>query len=107
MNITFTCPHCAQDVRLDVPADAERVGLPRLPEPIRLPAGAIEGSRLARCLVCPSTDLFVRKDFPQRLGVGLVVLGVVGSSIAWGYGHADRRRLPSCSRRRCWTWFCT
>jgi thymidylate kinase len=27
----------------------------------------------------------VRKDFPQRVGVALVALGVVGSSIAWAY----------------------
>jgi hypothetical protein len=27
--------------------------------------------------------LFARKDFPQRLGVALVILGFVGSSIAW------------------------
>jgi hypothetical protein len=33
--------------------------------------------------VCPSTDLFARKDFPQRIGVMLVVLGFVGSSVAW------------------------
>ena len=25
----------------------------------------------------------MRKDFPQRLGVALVILGFVGSSIAW------------------------
>ncbi len=87
MNITFTCPHCFEDVRLDVPADAGQLTCPNCETPIRLPAGAIVGSRLTRCLVCPSVDLFVRKDFPQRLGVGLVVLGVVGSSIAWGYGH--------------------
>ena len=29
------------------------------------------------------TDLFVRKDFPQRLGVLLVVVGLIGSTIAW------------------------
>jgi hypothetical protein len=39
-----------------------------------------------RCLACPSTELFVRKDFPQRLGVGIVVAGFVGSSVAW-YQH--------------------
>ncbi len=42
---------------------------------------------MSRCLVCPSTDLFVRKDFPQRLGVGIVIVGIVGSSIAWGYTY--------------------
>ncbi len=29
----------------------------------------------------------MRKDFPQRVGVALVAIGVVGSSIAWY--HAD------------------
>jgi hypothetical protein len=33
--------------------------------------------------VCPSSELFARKDFPQRLGVALVIIGFVGSSIAW------------------------
>jgi hypothetical protein len=86
MNITFTCPHCARDVRLDVPEHGGALVCPECHEPTRLPAGAIEGSRLSRCLVCPSVDLFVRKDFPQRLGVGLVMVGVVGSSICWGFG---------------------
>ena len=54
---------------------------------IAVPAGAVEPERVTRCLVCPSTDLFVRKDFPQRLGVTLVAIGIVGSSIAWGYGQ--------------------
>lgn len=38
---------------------------------------------LKQCLVCGSQDLFVRKDFPQRLGVGIVVVGFIASSIAW------------------------
>ncbi len=42
---------------------------------------------MQRCLVCPSTDLFVRKDFPQRVGVLIVTVGIIGSSIAWY--HAD------------------
>ncbi len=46
---------------------------------------ALDGERLSRCLVCPSSDLFVRKDFPQRLGVGIVTLGIVASCVAWGY----------------------
>jgi hypothetical protein len=35
------------------------------------------------CLMCPSRELFVRKDFPQRLGVAIVVLGFAASSVAW------------------------
>ena len=49
------------------------------------PASAVADKRITRCLVCPSTELFVRKDFPQRLGVGLVILGFSASSFAWAY----------------------
>jgi monovalent cation:H+ antiporter-2, CPA2 family len=37
---------------------------------------ACRDGRLTRCIVCPSVDLFVRKDFPQRVGVGLVAIGL-------------------------------
>lgn len=63
----LACPHCGD--ALEVPADAFVAGPPR---------------RLGRCLVCPSGDLFLRKDFPQRLGVGIVVVGLLASCVAWG-----------------------
>ena len=87
MNITFSCPRCQQGVRTDVQPTDANLDCPHCRQSITVPSGAFEGDQLCRCLVCPSTDLFVRKDFPQRLGVGLVVLGIVGSSIAWGYSH--------------------
>jgi hypothetical protein len=59
----LTCPHCAQQ--------------------IAVASGSIESGQIRRCLVCPSTELFLRKDFPQRLGAALVILGFIGSSIAW------------------------
>jgi hypothetical protein len=34
--------------------------------------------------VCPSSELFARKDFPQRLGVGIVVVGFAASCVTWG-----------------------
>jgi hypothetical protein len=43
------------------------------------------GEELSRCVVCPSEELYVRKDFPQRLGVAIVVLGIALSSITWYY----------------------
>jgi hypothetical protein len=40
---------------------------------------------VARCLVCPSTDLFVRKDFSQALGITIIVIGFALSTVAWYY----------------------
>ena len=85
MNVTFSCPLCHQDARTDVTPGDDALVCPECHEAIKLPADAFDGDHLCRCLVCPSTDLFVRKDFPQRLGVGIVALGIVGSSVAWGY----------------------
>jgi len=36
-----------------------------------------------RCLVCGCDDLWRQKDFPQRLGVAMVALGAVLSTIAF------------------------
>ena len=87
MNVTYACPSCDQGVRIHFDADTPTLDCPYCQSKITITKDAIEQNRVKRCLVCPSNDLFVRKDFPQRLGVGLVVIGIIGSSIAWY--HAD------------------
>jgi hypothetical protein len=83
MNVSFACPLCEQPARAEVPEGAQSLKCPACTGEIRLPAGAYVGGELQRCVVCPSTDLFVRKDFPQRLGVAIVTLGFVVSCITW------------------------
>ena len=87
MNVTYACPSCDEGVRIHFDADTESLDCPHCQGKITIDPSALDGQRVKRCLVCPSTDLFVRKDFPQRLGIGLVVIGIVGSSIAWH--HSD------------------
>jgi hypothetical protein len=47
--------------------------------------GSGDGSRLSpeSCLVCGCDDLWRQKDFPPRLGLTLVGLGALLSTIAW------------------------
>jgi hypothetical protein len=87
MNVTFACPKCEAASRCEIDADPAELTCPRCGVDIHTPPDAFDGQRLEQCLVCSSRDLFVRKDFPQRLGVGLVALGIVGSSFAWAYSH--------------------
>jgi hypothetical protein len=87
MNVTFACPLCQAVSRVEFSDATRAIGCPHCGTQIEIPGSAVEPNRVARCLVCPSTDLFVRKDFPQRIGVALVAIGIVGSSIAWAYGH--------------------
>ena len=87
MNATFSCPACQAGVRQQFDASTAALRCPACSQEIKAPPGAVEGRRVTRCLVCPSTDLFVRKDFPQRVGVLIVAVGIVGSSIAWYYAN--------------------
>ena len=87
INVTFRCPHCQQPTCVALEADDASLECGLCGKRTQIPADARDAAPLARCLVCPSRDLYVRKDFPQRLGVAMVVAGIVGSSIAWGYSR--------------------
>jgi hypothetical protein len=87
MIVSFFCPHCDQATRSDVVSAQTTLQCSHCDQSIAIPTDAFDDQQLRRCIVCPSTDLFVRKDFPQRLGVAIVVLGIVGSSITWAYTY--------------------
>jgi hypothetical protein len=85
MNVTFACPKCAASSRVEVPSDATALVCPQCAVELKIPPGTLADGGVSRCLACPSTDLFVRKDFPQRLGVAIVVLGFAASCVTWHY----------------------
>jgi hypothetical protein len=85
MNLTFACPQCEQPARVDVPPDAALLTCSHCQTTVTLPSRSFEDGELQRCLVCPSRDIYLRKDFPQRLGVLIVVAGFVASSVTWAY----------------------
>jgi phage FluMu protein Com len=85
MNVTFRCPHCDQISRAEFQAATTEIACPACRATWPIPDGAVTDATVTRCLVCPSTELFVRKDFSQKLGVTIVVLGIVISSIFWFY----------------------
>lgn len=99
MRITYACPSCASTVASDGVERAATLVCPRCAAAVEVPTGAIvwagpagepvaagDGEpRLRRCLVCPCTELFSRKDFPQRLGVGIVVAGFAASCVTWAW----------------------
>ncbi len=99
MRITYACPSCDATVSLGGVETARSLVCPRCGTEVTVPADAVtwtnaaggqaqpgEGiASLRRCMVCPSTELFVRKDFPQRLGVAIVVVGLAASCVTWAW----------------------
>ena len=86
MQITYSCHQCdATCVADDVTESTTQLTCASCRQEIELPReGFVEGF-LHRCLVCPCRELFVRKDFNQRLGVTVIVLGFLLSTVAWAY----------------------
>ena len=90
MRITYACPGCDATVTQADAESARGLECPRCGAITEPPAGAVEATVagppvLRRCLVCPSTELFARKDFPQRIGVAIVVVGFVASCVTWAW----------------------
>ena len=87
MRITYACPSCRATVTIDKVESTGSLECPACRAAVPVPAEGVGGDpgqpRLLRCLVCPSAELFVRKDFPQRVGLAIVVTGLAASCVAW------------------------
>lgn len=80
--LKFVCPRCQLRVRQRVePGQSfkcESCGWSRT-----CSADDFQQGQPAHCLVCGCTDLWRQKDFPQRLGLLMVGMGIVLSTIAY------------------------
>ena len=86
LNITYSCPECNAICRRDDVSAQTELACDHCQSTIRLTQRAAPAGELKKCLVCPSDELFIRKDFPQRLGVLIVSIGFLASCVAW-YFH--------------------
>jgi hypothetical protein len=82
VNIRLTCPQCSCPGRLETPAPAawtcpECDHLLRLADPAPPPA-------LPSCAVCGNPELYRKKDFPHALGLGILTLACLASTITYG-----------------------
>lgn len=84
MNVTFRCPHCDQTAHVEFGPEEREIVCANCRATWPVSEGAIRQELLC-CLICPSTELFIRKDFSQLLGVAIVAAGAIISSIFWAY----------------------
>lgn len=60
--VESACPVCNEQVKLEIPQDLAN------------------DQRVTRCAACPGREFFIRKDFPQKLGLALVVVfGIIAT----------------------------
>ncbi len=85
MEVTYHCHHCGGTSReTRISQQTRELTCQHCGKTFGTSQGALdEEGHLTRCLVCPCRELFVRKDFNQRIGVGVIVAGFALSTVAW------------------------
>jgi hypothetical protein len=85
MLISFDCPKCLKLSHVEMPQATKGVMCPACDWNRPFSDGDLKGECPDRCLVCGCGDLWRQKDFDKRLGVLIVGLGILLSTIATWY----------------------
>jgi hypothetical protein len=83
--LTFSCPNCAATGRVgsvDAASEAACLHCGKV-RPLRPEAIGQRG--LEACPWCSTGDLYVQKDFPQGLGLFIILVGFAISTVFWYY----------------------
>lgn len=87
MELTFACPNCGAVNRAPSVESAPEAACRACGRARGLRPEAFEGGRLRSCAWCATEDLYIQKDFPQALGLLIVLAGFGISTVFW---YAER-----------------
>lgn len=87
MLIAYCCTGCSATMHQPFTPETSSLTCSECNATLAVVSESVQGRRVEKCMACPSVELFVRKDFPQRLGVTIVGIGLALSCVAWYY-HA-------------------
>lgn len=83
MKVAFACPQCDATTQAEFTAATGELKCAHCDHRLATAQDAVVGEKVDRCLVCGSKELFIRKDFSQRLGVAIIATGFIASTITW------------------------
>ena len=93
MELTFECPECHSVggvLHVDTSTEAKCRSCGRA---LVLRPETLGEDGLRACPLCATEELYAQKDFPQGLGLAIVILGFVVSTVFWYYD----RPVPALS----------
>lgn len=85
MQISFDCPKCLKFSHHEVTSASLKVMCAHCGWTRPIGEGDVKEETPSHCLVCGCNDLWRQKDFSQKLGVAIVALGIVLSTVAMIY----------------------
>jgi hypothetical protein len=85
MELTFACPECRLVGQVPALEDASQAVCRRCGTVHPLHQEAVLDGRLDACPWCLTTDLYTQKDFPQAIGLLIVMAQFAVSTVFWYY----------------------
>jgi len=85
MRVVFLCPRCERPNIIQFDQAAPGISCAECDWTRSATGTEVTDRGPDRCLTCGCDDLWRQKDFPQRVGLTFVGLGILFSSIAWAY----------------------
>ena len=85
MWIVFECPSCHVNSLVEVVAETTDLRCPACSWQRPIAAENRSGHEPTSCLACGCEDIWRQKDFPQRVGVLMVAIGALVSTIFWWF----------------------
>jgi len=83
MELTYQCSNCHSVNHVSLQAAGDRVLCRVCASEQPLHREHVDDGQLSACPLCATTDLYVQKDFPQGLGLFIVVIGFAISTVFW------------------------
>lgn len=83
MELTFQCPSCHAVNHVDALETAGDGSCTQCGSVRPLHRETIEDGKLLGCPWCSTADLYIQKDFPQGLGLFIVIVGFAISTVFW------------------------
>jgi hypothetical protein len=78
VNIRFPCPVCEHPGQVRLPSQTEW----QCPQCDHLVQAAAADPALTTCAICGCHELYKKKDFPHKLGMAILIVACIASSIS-------------------------
>ena len=85
MELTYQCPNCSAVGEASPIESLPAVTCGGCAVKRDMHPGSTENGELKSCAWCGTEDLYIQKDFPQGLGLLIVVVGFAISTVFWYY----------------------
>jgi hypothetical protein len=85
MELTHACRSCGAVARVPDVDSVREIACDACGDVRAVPGGAFRDGRLHACACCATEDFYRQKDFPQALGLVIVVVGFAISTVFWYY----------------------